>query len=144
MLGKAETIPAMTISIILIAVTLAACGTPEPVIERIETTIEVTRVVPETVEVTVTRIVEQTVEVPVTQFVQQTEEIPVTRAVQQTVEVPVTRVVRQTVEVPVTRIVRQTVEVPVTRIIRQPATPTPRPTAVADNYCYAHCRSDQE
>ena len=42
------------------ALLVVACATPEPVVERVETT----------VEVPVTRIVQETVEVPVTQLVE--------------------------------------------------------------------------
>lgn len=83
-----------------------ACATPEPVIQEVE----------------VTRLVPQTVEVPV-EVVKEVQ-AEVTRIVKQTVGVPVTRVVEQKVEV--TRMVRQ--EVPVTVVVTAtppPATPTP-------------------
>ncbi len=94
-----------TISLLIAATfTLAsiACTAPDPVVREVE----VTREVPQTVEVAV--------EVPV----------EVTRLVERTVEVPVTEIVERTVEV--------TREVPVTVIVTAtslPRTPTPRPTA---------------
>ena len=91
--------------IILTAAIAVACATPEPITEEIEVTVEVSKIVPQTVEV------------------------PVTVVVQQTVEVPVTRLVPQTVEIPVTRIVTPTAP-PATATPRPTATPmaTPTPT----------------
>lgn len=90
------------------ALLVVACATPEPVVERVETTVEV----------------------PVTRIVQETVEVPVTQLVEATVEVPVTVVMEQTVEV--TREVQVTVVVTATPLPATPtplATPTPRPTA---------------
>ena len=89
--------------IILTAAIAVACETPEPITEEIEVTVEVTKIVPQTVEV------------------------PVTVVVQQTVEVPVTRLVPQTVEIPVTRIVTPTAP-PATATPRPTATPMATPT----------------
>ena len=100
--------------IILTAAIAVACATPEPIIEEIEVTVEVTKIVP------------QTVEVPVTMVVQQTVEVPVTRPVPQTVEIPVTRII--------TRLVVATPKPtatlkPTPRPTTEPtATPTPPPT----------------
>ena len=108
-------------TILMLALIAFACGCGGP--QTVE--VEVTRIVPQTVEVAqevgATRVVPQTVEV--------TREVEVTRVVPQTVEV--------TREVEVTRVVPQTVEV--TREIQvvvtatpRPATPTPEPTATPE------------
>ena len=96
--------------IILTAAIAVACATPEPITEEIEVTVEVTKIVP------------QTVEVPVTMVVQQTVEVPVTRLVPQTVEIPVTRIVTPTAP-PATATPRPTVTP------RATPTPTPLPSA---------------
>jgi len=100
-------------TVLALVLTALACGGGEP--QQIEVAKEVTRIVPQTVEVEVTRGVPQTVEV--------------TRVVPRTVEV--TRGITQIVEV--TRVVLQTAEV--TRVAQvvvtatpQPARPTPKPT----------------
>lgn len=100
-------------TVLVLALAALACGGGEP--QQIEVAKEVTRIVPQTVEVEVTRVVPQTVEV--------------TRVVPRTVEV--TRSITQIVEV--TRVVLQTAEV--TRVAQvvvtatpQPARPTPKPT----------------
>ena len=76
--------------VILTAAIAVACATPKPITEEVEVTVEVTRMVPQTVEIPVTTVVQQTVEVPVTRLV------PQTVVVQQTVEIPVTHLVTPT------------------------------------------------
>ena len=53
----------MWLGLVILTVAIAvACATPEPIIEEIEVTVEVTEIVPQTVEV------QQTVEIPVTRI----------------------------------------------------------------------------